>query len=355
VDFGLTDEQELLRKTAREFVRDVCPPVKAKEWDEAGEFPEELFRGLARMDWFSLPFPEHAGGGGGGPIELALLAEELGRSSFDIAMCFIGVLIPALTVFKWGTDAHRQWIRDKVMTGAERIAVAISEPDSGSDAAALRTTAIDQGDHFVVNGQKAWCTGGGLPGVTIATYVRTGPREPKHRALSLLLIDPTTPGVEIRRTPTLARHILGTNEVYLHDVNRGPTHLLTSHPQPAGHPNGSTRLSDTRLGPDCADPAVNDQPDPGDTIRFVASQPEHGVRDVLRAAGPTDRDLRLVRVQAFLCAHVLHERGRLDRPRYDRVDPNVVRSEFQRRVLHQLQQCGLRGAVGRDVRNGAGR
>jgi alkylation response protein AidB-like acyl-CoA dehydrogenase len=218
VDFGLTDEQELLRKTAREFVRDVCPPVKAKEWDEAGEFPEELFRGLARMDWFSLPFPEHAGGGGGGPIELALLAEELGRSSFDIAMCFIGVLIPALTVFKWGTDAHRQWIRDKVMTGAERIAVAISEPDSGSDAAALRTTAIDQGDHFVVNGQKAWCTGGGLPSVTIATYVRTGPREPKHRALSLLLIDPTTPGVEIRRTPTLARHILGTNEVYLHDV-----------------------------------------------------------------------------------------------------------------------------------------
>jgi alkylation response protein AidB-like acyl-CoA dehydrogenase len=133
-------------------------------------------------------------------------------------MCFIGVLIPALTVFKWGTDAHRQSIRDKVMTSAERIAVAISEPDSGSDAAALRTTAIDQGDHFVVNGQKAWCTGGGLPSVTIATYVRTGPREPKHRALSLLLIDPTTPGVEIRRTPTLARHILGTNEVYLHDV-----------------------------------------------------------------------------------------------------------------------------------------
>jgi len=218
VDFNLTDEQELLRKTAREFVASTCPPERAKEWDENGEYPEVLYRGLAQLGWFSLPFAVEDGGDGGGPIELALLAEELGRSSFDIAMCFIGPLIPALTIFKWGTDAQREWIRSKVMTGIERIAVGISEPDAGSDAAAVRTTAVDQGDHFVVNGQKAWCTGAGLPAVTIAMYVRTGPRQPKHGGLTLLLIDPTSPGVEIRRTPTLARHILGTNEVYLHDV-----------------------------------------------------------------------------------------------------------------------------------------
>jgi alkylation response protein AidB-like acyl-CoA dehydrogenase len=218
VDFNLTDEQELLRKTAREFVRDVCPPAHAKRWDENSEFPQALFDGLGDLGWFSLPFPEDGGGDGGGPVELAILAEELGRSSFDIAMCYIGVLIPGLTIYKWGTDEHRQWLREKVMTGKDRIAVAISEPDTGSDAAAIRTTAVDQGDHYIVNGQKAWCTGAGLPDVTIAMYVRTGPREPKHRGLSLLLIDPDTPGVEIRRTPTLARHILGTNEIYLHDV-----------------------------------------------------------------------------------------------------------------------------------------
>lgn len=218
MDFNLTDEQELLRKTAREFVASTCPPERAKEWDENGEYPEVLYRGLAQLGWFSLPFAVEDGGDGGGPIELALLAEELGRSSFDVAMCFIGPLIPALTIFKWGTDAQREWIRSKVMTGVERIAVGISEPDAGSDAAAVRTIAVDQGDHFVVNGQKAWCTGAGLPSVTIAMYVRTGPRQPKHGGLTLLLIDPTSPGVEIRRTPTLARHILGTNEVYLHDV-----------------------------------------------------------------------------------------------------------------------------------------
>ena len=218
MDFGLTDEQEMLRATAREFVTDVCPAERAKEWDEESAVPPELFKGMADLGWFALPFAEEDGGDGGGPVELILIAEELGRASFDVAMCYIGVLIPGITVFHWGSDPQRAFIREQVMTGRQRLAVAVSEPDSGSDAAALRTTAQDRGDYFLVNGQKMWCTGAGLPDTTIATYVRTGPREPKHEGISLLLIDPQADGVEVRRTPTLARHILGTNEVYLSDV-----------------------------------------------------------------------------------------------------------------------------------------
>ena len=218
MDFGLTDEQEMLRATARQFVADVCPAERAKEWDEQSAVPPELFKGLAELGWFSLPFAEADGGDGGGAVELILIAEELGRASFDVAMCYIGVLIPGITVFDWGSDAQRAFVRDEVMTGRRRLAVAVSEPDSGSDAAALRTVAQDRGDYFLVNGQKMWCTGAGLPDTTIATYVRTGPREPKHEGISLLLIDPQADGVEVRRTPTLARHILGTNEVYLSDV-----------------------------------------------------------------------------------------------------------------------------------------
>jgi alkylation response protein AidB-like acyl-CoA dehydrogenase len=218
VDFGLTDEQEMLRATAHQFVADVCPAERAKEWDEQSAVPPELFKGLAELGWFSLPFAEADGGDGGGAVELILIAEELGRASFDVAMCYIGVLIPGITVFDWGSDAQRAFVRDEVMTGRRRLVVAVSEPDSGSDAAALRTVAQDRGDYFLVNGQKMWCTGAGLPDTTIATYVRTGPREPKHEGISLLLIDPQADGVEVRRTPTLARHILGTNEVYLSDV-----------------------------------------------------------------------------------------------------------------------------------------
>lgn len=218
MDFGFTEEQEMLRATARQFVADVCPAERAKEWDEESAVPPELFKGMAELGWFSLPFAEQDGGDGGGPVELILIAEELGRASFDVAMCYIGVLIPGITVLNWGSPAQRAFIREQVMTGRQRLAVAVSEPDSGSDAAALRTSAQDRGDHFLVNGQKMWCTGAGLPDTTIATYVRTGPREPKHEGISLLLIDPQSDGVEVRRTPTLARHILGTNEVYLSDV-----------------------------------------------------------------------------------------------------------------------------------------
>jgi alkylation response protein AidB-like acyl-CoA dehydrogenase len=218
VDFGFTEEQEMLRATARQFVADVCPAERAKEWDEESAVPPDLFKGMAELGWFSLPFAEQDGGDGGGPVELILIAEELGRASFDVAMCYIGVLIPGITVFNWGSPAQRAFIREQVMTGRQRLAVAVSEPDSGSDAAALRTSAQDRGDHFLVNGQKMWCTGAGLPDTTIATYVRTGAREPKHEGISLLLIDPQSDGVQVRRTPTLARHILGTNEVYLSDV-----------------------------------------------------------------------------------------------------------------------------------------
>ena len=218
MDFDLSEEQQALQKVAGQFVERQCPPEQAKRWDEENAYPEGLFKSMAEMGWFALPFPAQWGGDDGGPMEMVLIAEQLGRSSLDVAMCYIGTLIPALTVFRWGTDAQREHIRRIILTAKGRYAVAISEPDVGSDAAALRATAVDKGDHYVVNGQKMWCTGAGLPGNTLMTYVRTSRGESKHQGLSLLLIDAESDGVEIRRTPTLARHILGTNEVFFTDV-----------------------------------------------------------------------------------------------------------------------------------------
>ncbi len=143
--------------------------------------PPELLAGMAGMGWFSLPFAEEDGGDYGGPVELILIAEELGRASFDVAMCYIGVLIPGITVFNFGSDAQRAFIRDQVMTGRQRLAVALSEPDSGSDAAALRTSARDRGDHFLVNGQKMSCTGAGLPDTTITAHPAGHPRARERR------------------------------------------------------------------------------------------------------------------------------------------------------------------------------
>ena len=218
VDFGLTDEQGLLQDTARAFVAKHCPAEQAKAWDEADEFPADLWKRMAAMGWFALPFPESWGGGGGTTTELCLIAEALGASSLDVAMAYVGTFIPGLVIFKHGTDEQRERYRDGLLGGQYRIAVAISEPDAGSDAASLRCQAVDDGEDFVLNGQKAWCTGAGLPGALIAMYVRTDPDAPKHRGISLLLVPNDAPGLEIRRTPTLARHLLGTNELFLTDV-----------------------------------------------------------------------------------------------------------------------------------------
>jgi alkylation response protein AidB-like acyl-CoA dehydrogenase len=218
MDFRLDEEQGLLQETARRFVADVCPAQRAKDWDEAHHLPPELFRGFADMGWFELAFPEAHGGGGGGAAELAIIAEELGRSSLDVAQCFILTVMGGLIIHRWGTEAMRHDLLPAVMRAEQRLSIGMSEPDAGSDAAALRTFAEDKGDCFVVNGQKMWCTGAGLPDTQILLYVRTNREAPKHSGLSVLLLDPSSPGVELRKIGTLARHILGTYEVYLDNV-----------------------------------------------------------------------------------------------------------------------------------------
>src|SRR5690606_13413544 len=151
----------------RAFVAKTCPPERAKEWDEQGVAPEELFRGLAELGRLDLAFPEADGGGGGRARELVILAAELGRASLDISMCYIGTLISGLTAAKFGTPEQKAEYLPAIASGARRLAIGISEPDAGSDAAAMRTRAADKGDHFVVTGQKMWCTGAGLPNTHI--------------------------------------------------------------------------------------------------------------------------------------------------------------------------------------------
>jgi alkylation response protein AidB-like acyl-CoA dehydrogenase len=218
MDFGLTPEQELLRDTVRDLVTRTCPPEVAKQWDDESTPPIVLQQALAEMDLYGLAFPEELGGSGASPVELVIVAEQLGHASLDVAMCYSGRLIPTLGIYEWGNDEQRARLAPEITSSRRNYAVGMSEPDAGSDAAALRTTADDRGDHFLVNGQKMWCTGAGLPDTTILMYVRTDRDAPKHRGISVLLVDPEADGVTLRKIPTLARHILGTYEVFLDDV-----------------------------------------------------------------------------------------------------------------------------------------
>jgi len=218
MDFDFSEEQQLLQDSARRMVSEKCPPSMAKLWDDESTPPTALFSEMAKMDWFSLPYPEEIGGAGAGPIELAIIAEALGGSSFDIAMSYIANVNAGLSFYNWSTPEQRRDVFPDVVTGQLRFALAISEPEAGSDASAIQVSAVAADDHYVVNGEKLWCTGAGLPNTKILVYVRTGKGSVGRDGLSVLLVDPVLPGVELRRIPTLARHTLGTYSVSFSDV-----------------------------------------------------------------------------------------------------------------------------------------
>jgi alkylation response protein AidB-like acyl-CoA dehydrogenase len=212
------DETASLRESVHRFVHKECSQWRCLEWDRAGTYPKEVFDRIGELGWYGIGIPEADGGSGGGAAELLVVAEELGRGSTDLVACYSLTASGLRTIIGHGTDEQRATLVPALMSGARRLSIGITEPDSGSDAAALRTTARREGDHYVVNGQKTFCEAAGLPGTLIQLYVRTDPTVRKHAGISMLLLDPATPGVTLSRLPMLGRNITGTYEVFCEDV-----------------------------------------------------------------------------------------------------------------------------------------
>ena len=146
------------------------------------------------------------------------MAEQLGHASLDVAMCYSGRLIPTLGIYEWGTDEQRARLAPEIVSGHRNYAVAISEPDAGSDAAALRTTAEDVGATSSSTGRRCGAPAPGSPTPPSSCTSAPTRAPPSTVGSACCSIDPDAPGVTLRRIPTLARHILGTYEVFLDDV-----------------------------------------------------------------------------------------------------------------------------------------
>ncbi|HEY4027036.1 MAG TPA: acyl-CoA dehydrogenase family protein [Candidatus Dormibacteraeota bacterium] len=190
-------EHDLLRQTVREFARrEVVPHLEA--WERAGEVPRELHRRAAAAGLLGAGYPEVAGGSGGDASHTMVVTEELigaGASSGLCAALFThGIAIPHILAAGDAEQIER-WVRP-ALAGELIGALAVTEPDSGSDVASLRTTAVRRGDHYVVNGAKLYITSG-CRADFVTTAVRTG--GPGHDGVSLLVIERGTPGFEVSR------------------------------------------------------------------------------------------------------------------------------------------------------------
>ncbi len=200
MDFQLTEEQKLVRETARDFVdRELIPHVR--EWEEKGEIPRSFYAKMAELGFLGAPMPETYGGAGMDYVSFMLLIEEISRGSSSVRTTVsVQTSLSETSLLWFGSEEQKQTWLVPLSKGEKFGAWALTEPEAGSDAANLSTTARLEGDEYVLNGQKRFISNGGM-----ADYVQVYAREPgskRHEGLSLFLVEKGTPGFTVPHVET---------------------------------------------------------------------------------------------------------------------------------------------------------
>jgi butyryl-CoA dehydrogenase len=195
VNLDLTEEQKLLQKSVREFAESEVKPL-AKEIDEAGRFPRETFQKAAELGLTGVALPESEGGAGFDHIAYSIVVEEISRCCAST-----GVILSVQNslygdpIHRFGTEEQKKTFLLPFARGEKIGCYALTEPQAGSNAAALQTKAVKIGDKYVINGTKAWITNGGVADAAIV-YVNTDP--PKgEKGITALVVEKGTPGFKV--------------------------------------------------------------------------------------------------------------------------------------------------------------
>ena len=225
MDFELSDEQKLVRRTALEFAEGEIAPVIAR-FDEAEEFPAELIRKLGELGFMGALFPPEYGGAGLDYVSYALVVEELSRvdGSVSITMWAHNSLCTN-HIHTFGTEAQRQKYLPPLCRGEVLGAWGLTEPGSGSDAAGMKTAAVEEADAYVLTGSKAFITNGSVAG-TAVVMARTDPAA-GSRGISAFILERGMPGFRAgQRYKKLGLHASDTAELILDGVRVPKANLL---------------------------------------------------------------------------------------------------------------------------------
>ncbi|AVX20611.1 MULTISPECIES: acyl-CoA dehydrogenase [Carboxydocella] len=210
--FKLTEEQEMLRNMVRDFAEKECGPTAA-ERDEKETFDRSIFDKMAELGLTGIVFPEEYGGAGADYISYAIAVEELSRVDASV-----GVTLSAHTslgsnpIYKFGTEEQKQKYLVPLAEGKKMGAFGLTEPFAGSDAGGTRTTAVLDGDEWVLNGTKIFITNGGEAEIYVVFAMTDKEAKPKHKGISAFIVEKGTPGftfgkkehkLGIRSSPTM--------------------------------------------------------------------------------------------------------------------------------------------------------
>ncbi|MBE3586399.1 MAG: acyl-CoA dehydrogenase [Thermoanaerobacter sp.] len=214
MDFMLTEEQELLRQTVREFAENEVAP-KAAEMDETEEYDWSLWDKMAEMGLTGIPFPEEYGGAGMDNLSYAIAVEELSR-----VCASTGVLISAHTslcswpIYAFGTEEQKKKYLVPLAEGKKIGALGLTEPSAGSDAGSVKLSAVRDGDEYVLNGTKIFITNGGRADVYVI-IARTDPdMSKKHRGTTAFIVEKGTPGFTFGKK----EHKMGIRASYTYEL-----------------------------------------------------------------------------------------------------------------------------------------
>jgi len=191
VHFERTDEHVLLRQSLRKYLDNEVAPVVG-DFDDRGIFPEEIFRNLMKMGYLSTMVPEEYGGGGRDLWATAIVSEELSRCCVSLNTSAFGHIFCQHWIDMFGTRNQKDRYLPGLARGEFIGAIALTEPDAGSNLAGIRTRAVEHGDHFVLSGNKIFITNGNVADVICVLAVTDPDSTPK--GISTLILDTRTPG-----------------------------------------------------------------------------------------------------------------------------------------------------------------
>jgi len=191
MDYFLTDEQREIRDIARKVAEEKIKPLRA-QYDEEGIFPWDVVEVMAKTDLFAVLVPEEYDGISGKVMDLAIVTEELSRVDAGIALSFGGTGLGMYPILIAGSEEQKKRWLPEVAAGEALCAFALTEPNAGSDAGAIETTAVRDGDYYVLNGTKQWITNGGEAKYT--SVLALTDKTKGARGASMLVVEKGTPG-----------------------------------------------------------------------------------------------------------------------------------------------------------------
>ncbi|OIO40319.1 MAG: acyl-CoA dehydrogenase [Candidatus Omnitrophica bacterium CG1_02_49_10] len=224
MDYLFSEEQVMIRDLARKIADEKIRPVAAK-YDESGEFPWDIMKVMSDSDMFGVYIEEKYGGLGGGVLELCIATEEFSKACGGIAVCYAASALGTYPIALFGTDEQKKKYLPDLAKGKKIAAFGLTEASAGSDAGAMHTTAVKDGDSYVLNGTKQWITNGGE--AEVYTIIAKTDKSKGSRGASAFIVEKGTKGFEFgKKEDKLGIRASATRELIFTDCSIPKENLI---------------------------------------------------------------------------------------------------------------------------------